>query len=641
MEGRQASPLTRLSALGAVTVSVVSGDWSLRPPVRSTSAARPTIAPHGVRGTPRKRTSLTATRWSLGSRVSSSQVSSISAPCDLALGRSRGPLALHRGVPVPRQAEVNEHDAQVRGRLIEVLPTLLHAEVRLMHQILSGLSRARREVRDPAEAVAVGTVEVGHPGVGLGSLDLGHEAMIGDATEMFPVPSSVGPRVALWAPGSSQATMPWAGGCVRAASVIVERMGRDSDSRPPIEMLGEAGPHQGPQRIQVGTGGGRRRTYLLLATVVGAVLIAGLLVGDSDGGEGVAGRDADRKDRAADPDVAATAPSSVMASGPTTTLVGESGPVFGKQVGASLLLGSESGGWRAFDLDTGILQEVPELMGSAPEAMVPVQGGVVMLKDFTSPLKFVPVPEGASRSLHAALPDPPRLAGVVGVIPTGRPDRLWLTWALMDPEADEQLAVITDLQGRPVADEIVVRGTPMAGTMAGLVFNAGGKTYLNGRDGVGFLSDGVAYAASATEVAVLSCDDAAGCWPTIIDTASGQGRRGPSLPGVTHGSPWMSLSPDGRLLVIPAREAPMVTSPLGFVRLARTVFMVDVAGSAVSGDVEDLRSNPAWLPGDLGAVAMTGYGVVRLYDDAGSMAIERVPGLRAGFDDTVFVIPHQ
>lgn len=123
----------------------------------------------------------------------------------------------------------------------------------------------------------------------------------------------------------------------------------------------------------------------MLAAVVGAVLIGGLLLGDSDGGEGKAGRGSDRKDRAADPDGAATAPSSVTTSGPTTTLVGESGPVFGTPVGASLLLGSESGGWRTFDLDTGILPEVPELVGSAPEAMVPVQGGVVMLKDFTSP----------------------------------------------------------------------------------------------------------------------------------------------------------------------------------------------------------------------------------------------------------------
>lgn len=420
-------------------------------------------------------------------------------------------------------------------------------------------------------------------------------------------------------------------------SVILDGVGRDVEPLPPIEMLGLDDADPPVERVRVGVGARRRRAVLLLAAVGGAALVVGLLVGGGDAGSG------DSSDR---PGVGPTAgesgpaPSTAADSVPTTMRVGEPGAVFGSPVGASLLVGSKRGGWRALDLDTGIVRDVPELAGSAPDEIVPVRGGVVRLERVESPLTFVPVPVGASQDLAFGTPDPPRLSWVVGVIPTGVPDRLWMRWGLMDPGSSGTIAAMTDLQGLPVTDEITVEGAPIAGTMAGLVFSAGGRTYLNDLDGVRLLSDGVGYAASATEVAVLTCDEVAACWPRVIEVASGRSRRGPTLPLVGSGDPWMSLSPSGTLLVIPGGGGPRDSMPTRLQGGLRTVYLIDAAGSAVSGEVDNLRSYPAWLPGRLGAVAMSGFGVVRLYDDAGSLAVERLSSLKTGGADTVLVVPH-
>lgn len=112
---------------------------------------------------------------------------------------------------------------------------------------------------------------------------------------------------------------------------------------------------------------GRARRNGLAALAAAAMILVGGLALTSDG------------DDAPLPDAAEPDPSSSVATAspvPTTALVGEAtGPMFGAPVGALVLLGIAEAEWRLLDPDTGVVRNVEELSGFAPDEIVPVRGG--------------------------------------------------------------------------------------------------------------------------------------------------------------------------------------------------------------------------------------------------------------------------
>lgn len=414
-------------------------------------------------------------------------------------------------------------------------------------------------------------------------------------------------------------------------------VGRRSDPRPPVEILGADEETGRPKEVRVGRGRGSRRTPLGLAALVIVLLVGGLVLGDDD-----ETADPDPADEPADGDIDPS-PSSTVGSGPTTTVVGEAaGPVFGEPAGASVLMGSERGGWRYLDLDTGVLRDVPELEGTAPQSVLPVRGGVVVLEAPTGiGPELVSLPDGERSRLPAPLRTD-QLSVAIGVLSSGEADRVWVLLAPTGP-ADEQrtpLAGLVSVAGEPIVEAFDVTGGPTMATTDGLIFDSGGRTYLSGPAGVRLLADGTAQAASSSEVAVLSCDEAAACAAVIVDVASGGIRPGPPLPGANDGSLWMSLAPDGRLATAPSRLDSSSDRGVGTGRPPVTVSLTDPGGTTTSVEVPDVRAEPAWLPGDLGLVAVTGYGLVRIFEDGGVLTTERVRGVRAAFDTSILVIPH-
>lgn len=374
-----------------------------------------------------------------------------------------------------------------------------------------------------------------------------------------------------------------------------------------------------------------RSTLLVLAVAI-ALVLGGLVLGAGDSpirsGEDVPVTDAEDAARR-----------QAAASGPTTTMVAEEeAPVFGAPVGASLLMGSRRGGWRYLDLDTGVVQDVPFLEGTDPRSIVSVRGGVVLLHPVTGELpELVSLPDGSRSDLVVAL-HRTRPATAVGLLPGPDPDHVWVLWAPVG--TGSRFAVLATTDGATASGELDVPATPLLATVSGPVFGVGGRTYLSAPEGARLLTDGTPHAASPTEVAVLTCDDQARCAPAIVDVASGTTRPGPAMPGASESSPWMSLAPDGRLATIPTSVGSDQWTGFGYGPPSITVSVTGRTGATASVEVLSLRSAPVWLPGDLGLVAVTGYGVTRIFGSGDTLATERIPSVGPQRDDSIFVVPH-
>jgi hypothetical protein len=339
------------------------------------------------------------------------------------------------------------------------------------------------------------------------------------------------------------------------------------------------------------------------------------------------------------PVTASTTDDDPAAAGPTSSLIGSEGePLLGVEVGVSVLLTGDDFDWRRLDLDAGWVQDVEVLSDTDPQQVVPVRGGVLIRSDegvdFASSADAAPRPLDLSHLLvRERLDDFVRVDALLG---TGDPERVWLLYV-----AEQQyLGALIDLAGQVVVDPFPVPGRVVAGTTTGLVVSAGGDTYLaTGPGAAAKIGDGEFLSASAGEVALLACDDGLACELRVVDVTTGEARSGGTVEGFADGSYFASLSPDGWLASIPHRVGAPVGGFVGDVGQAATLTLTDPGGRTSTIELSNLRSEPVWLPGDLGLLVVADGGVVRVHGSDGGLVADPIPSMRTGFVNTLMVVP--
>lgn len=394
-----------------------------------------------------------------------------------------------------------------------------------------------------------------------------------------------------------------------------------------------------PVRVIVERGGrGHRKGLALLAAAL--VLIGGGLVLTSGGGDAPAPEE---------DELARTSSTTTDPIVSTTAFVGEAGgPVFGARVDALVLLGGPDANWRLLDPDTGALREVTELKGLGSAEIVPVRGGVLITTngvvvregadgaEVRAPIEglaFVALPSGEVHPVE--LPDLDELLLVLDVIPSGDPDRVWVLYG----SGVGLRAAFIRVDGRTVSAGFDVPGSVRGATTRGLAVSAGGDAFLvAGDNDVSRLGDGDVVAATADEVALLTCDTEIVCTVSVVNLSSGRARRGPVVEGSADGSSFVSLSPGGSLVTLPQR----VGSSLHLIDgtgVSVTLSLTDSSGQTTSIYLPAVRSEPVWLPDDLGLLVIANGAVMRVYEASGSLTAEPIRSLRPGLDDTLIVVP--
>lgn len=392
---------------------------------------------------------------------------------------------------------------------------------------------------------------------------------------------------------------------------------RDPDPRPPVELWtsGEP-PERDVQRVAVG--GGRTRRGSVVALVAVALLVVGglLLGGGDDGARSGRPQDDEASGSTVRPGTSTTRPRATTTASTSTTAV--LGPILSTPSGAAVLLYSEATGrWRWLDLDTGLLRSV-EVTGDDPYSVVPVGGGVVALQ--SGEAVFVPLPEG----------EPVGMGPVDHIISAALPDAVWLVRMGTGrglPGGTETAADLVGLDGEIRATVSVPQLTYATGaTGDGLVFTAGGRTYLARPEGIQPLGVGEALSVADPFVVLLACDDRARCAPEVIDTRTGRRR---SLRGAHTPHQY------GTSVVVSASGEVAVTQ----YDQARGLSVFDASGRLIGTSAGYLADLPMrWLPGGEGLLA-AGQPLAIIRAD-GSGGLVRVPiegaDLRA---DLFFVIP--
>jgi hypothetical protein len=400
---------------------------------------------------------------------------------------------------------------------------------------------------------------------------------------------------------------------------------RDADPRPPVEVWTGPAVEDAPHRVEVGARGARR-TPLLVAAALVALLGAGLVLGGGDD-DGAARLPREERDNRLRDDLkkpvlgtTTTRPrAGATTSSTTTTLVG--GPVFPVATGAALLLSDSSHTWTWLDLDSGLRRDVTvETDAPYPGAVVPVRGGVVTLHG--SVAEFVPLPAGS----------PVPLGDAEQLLRSGSPDTVWLLRTVYEgPSLVRSEAVLVDLTGEALTD--VVRlpgGYPAGATDDALVLSRGGRTYLVGEDGVQPLAQGEALRSAGNVVVVLACDDEAVCAPELHDLETGRTRRLEAIPTGYDFGVSLVISDDGRRV-----------AAVTYMGAGASLTVYDGAGRIVgTTDTMNAQSEPAWLPGGLGLVVPdAGRGVLWISERGGELTADELPALADQYGDFVYVIP--
>ena len=315
-------------------------------------------------------------------------------------------------------------------------------------------------------------------------------------------------------------------------------------------------------------------------------------------------------------------------------------PVFGEPVGAGVLFGSAEQGWRLLDLDSGRLREVPALDGVRPDQLFGVRDGVVVLNDDPyGRLQYVQLPavDPGDRSLSRLRdfwPDTADLlVRVVGVLDAGLDDRVWVvTRSARAP--DEVLATLVGLDGQRLIGPITLPAQPAAATSSGLVYEAGGRSYLVDVDGVRDLGFGGVFAGRGSLIGRVVCNADARCVPEVVDLSTGAATQGSELSlqvAATDGLV-MAISASGALAVTPSP----LYGPQSFTDPPLDLQIVAPGLTPVTRSVRALFAPPVWLPDDSLLLA-TGYGLFRYRVDDGFVTRETVPGLRPR-DETGLVV---
>lgn len=392
------------------------------------------------------------------------------------------------------------------------------------------------------------------------------------------------------------------------------RRERDDD-RPPVEVWGaEPAADESVQQVEVD--GRRRRAVALAVGAAIAVVVVGLAL---DGGD-----DGSRSSRESADQTTTTAPSSTLdeettSTAPPTTLV--FGPVVPDETGGAVLLATRWGQWTWLDLGSGVRREV-HIDVDEPTAVLPVRGGVVI--DGLGAITFQPLPVGKQVLLARS---------TSGVMASGSPDAVWLVSSESAGQPDEQqTATLVDLRGHVLRGPITVPSAPQAiGTELGIAFTDGGRTYLASEDGLRALAVGEVVAASARQVVIHSCDEAARCALTVLDLDGGEPSVALHLDRPRLDLSRIDLSPDGRTLAV--------------VRYVEGGAVLELRrrGGQLLGQVEtpEPLTELAWLPDDQGLVAAstTRQGADRIWVDGEGIHSAPVRALADRPGDVIYVIP--
>jgi len=245
---------------------------------------------------------------------------------------------------------------------------------------------------------------------------------------------------------------------------------------------------------------------------------------------------------------------------------------------------------------------------------VPVHGGVVVPRGGVA--VYVPLPEGEHVELGPA----------DQIVSAGVSDAVWLV-RFGDPSGGgaEPAARLVGLDGGVRATVVVPQLTYATGaTPDGIVFMAGGRTYLARPEGVQQLGAGETLSVAGPFVALLTCDERADCAPEVIDTRTGRRRSAPGRqPQVGISA---LVSPTGALAVAQHEQE-------------RGLWVYDASGRLVgtgAGYFADLSMR--WLPDGSGLVAGTQQLSIVRPDASGGLIREPIPGVDVQAD-LVFVIP--
>gem|GEM_PF-4808035 len=393
---------------------------------------------------------------------------------------------------------------------------------------------------------------------------------------------------------------------------------RDRDDRPPIELWGV--PERSAEaetRVRVAPG---RRPWRSLA-VVALLGVAVAAVLTLDGGDAPQGGRTGKAAEREDPDegrTTTTRPRSTTTSTTTSTL--PPGPVLGHPVGATVVFvgAGPGGGWNWVDLDTGAMGEV-DLGTRDAYAVVPVRGGLVVSTG--SSVRYVPL-TGEPVELQA---------GSAQVVPTERPDAVWL---VEESGQEAGPARLVDLTGRVLRGPLDPRGWVSHGTSEGLVHQRGGRIYLTDGAGTRAIGTGDARSRGGRWLVAETCDDLGRCGLERFDLL---GEERPRSFGPTAGDGslwWTEPSPTGDLAVL-VTASDHSDATLSVVALGGEVRW-EAAGSGVAA------SEAGWLPDGSGFVALdrgrAGGVLVSVRGDG--VIVEPLPSLSIRSAERILVVPH-
>ena len=286
---------------------------------------------------------------------------------------------------------------------------------------------------------------------------------------------------------------------------------------------------------------------------------------------------------------------------------------------------------------------MPALDGVRPDQLLGVRDGVVVLNDDPyGRLQYVRLPARRSRvtvtlsRLRDFWPDTADLlVRVVDVLDPGLDDRVWVvTRSARAP--DEVLATLVGLDGERLIGPITLPAQPAAATSSGLVYEAGGRSYLVTADGVRDLGFGRVFAGRGSVLGRVVCDADARCVPEVVDLETGATMPGSELSvqvAATDGLV-MAISAAGSLAVTPSP----LYGPRAFTDPPLDLQIVAPGLSPVTRSVRALFAPPVWLPDDSLLLA-TGYGLFRYRVGDGFGTRETVPDLRSRDETGLVVVP--
>lgn len=346
-----------------------------------------------------------------------------------------------------------------------------------------------------------------------------------------------------------------------------------------------------------------------VALVIVALVAAGLAFDGGSADEGAAASTTTTTTRR----TATTRPSTTTR--PTTTTTFPIGPVLSPTVDGILVMGS--GGattWRWVDLASGELGEVEVGLNVDAWSALAVRGGIVTVTDGEAVL--LPVPTGESRILGPA----------AQVFAGDDDDHVWL---VQEPgEGSTVTALLVDLGADVLAEVVVPQPWVNGSTRGGLVFNAGGRTYLATPDGVRPIAQGEVHGVGRGGVVVRTCTDAARCSFRRLDAVTGRSVRLELAADPPSGVD-ATIAGDGRTVLVPYGPAQV---------FAVEAFAADGSALGIVSD-RDLQGRPVWLPGDGGLLVPTYDGVLHTWIDGEGLHSTEVESLGRFRTEALFLIP--